>query len=360
MTEHNPPLFLQNRTDHTAENDRMSFESLVGGREGVVGSGDLNVTANGTPNMTVNVAAGRAAIDGDDNVNQGFYLVWNDAAVNLAIAAADATNARHDLVVARVRDAFYTGATNAWDLFVVTGTPAGVPADPATPNNSLVLARIQVNASPDATIIAGDITDLRQRTSALGGILPATATAVPGSPSQGQAVYVTTASLPSGAVAPQTSGRPNAPGLYIQDARWDPPWNLPWGIMGYSTVTSSQGSITTAADITGMAVTFTAVANRRIRVSAGLPYSLSAADNVTQLAIQESIVQLGRGLTHVRVSGSGITTNASALVTPTAGSHTYKCSLAVLVGAGTATTSPAANDPAWILVEDIGPNGQPA
>lgn len=164
MAERTPPLYLQGGS-HTAINDRRAIarRASYGGTlvEGVFANGDLKVTANGTPNMTVNVAAGAAIVAGTEASTQGAYEVDNDASVSLAIAAADGTNPRRDLIVARVRDAAYpASATNTWALEVVTGTPAASPADPTLPANSYALARVAVAAGA-TTITSGNITDLR-------------------------------------------------------------------------------------------------------------------------------------------------------------------------------------------------------
>jgi len=129
---------------------------------GIVRATDFEVTQNGTPNMSVNVAAGGAFIRGTQNANQGAYHVWNDGTVNLSISAADATNGRRDLVIAQVRDSYYSGATDDARITVVTGTPAASPADPSLASfpNALVLARITV-AAGDTAINTADITDLR-------------------------------------------------------------------------------------------------------------------------------------------------------------------------------------------------------
>lgn len=128
---------------------------------GVCASGDMAVAQNGTPNMSVNVAAGQAVIDGSENtVLQGSYIVTNDAVVNKAVAASDPTNPRNDLVIAKVQDALYSGGTTAWSIAVVTGTPAGSPVDPAIPNNAIPLARVRVDATV-TTIVNAKITDLR-------------------------------------------------------------------------------------------------------------------------------------------------------------------------------------------------------
>lgn len=160
MAEINPPLHLQARTDHTAVGDRQFVESVFEGRSGVLASGSLAVTQNGTPNMSVNVAAGKAIIAGTENALQGSYHVWNDATKNLVIAASDPTNPRIDLIVAKVEDASYSGVTNAWSLAVVTGTPAASPVAPTAPANSITLAQVSVLAAA-SSITTARITDTR-------------------------------------------------------------------------------------------------------------------------------------------------------------------------------------------------------
>ena len=144
----------------------------AGGGHGVVGSGDLAVTQNGTPNMSVNIAAGRAIIRNGEaaSILGGCYAFLNDATVNVAIATADGTNPRIDLVVAQVRDANYSGASNDARLTVVTGTPAASPAVPSLTSypNCVVLAQVAVAAAA-GSIVTANITDKRTFAYALGG-----------------------------------------------------------------------------------------------------------------------------------------------------------------------------------------------
>src|SRR5262245_58308947 len=123
-------------SSHPADTDRLVLEGLmapagapVSGAAWGVGSGptELQVPQDGTPNMSVNVAIGHAWVDGTENASQGTYHLYNDATLNVAISAAHATNARKDLIVARIKDAAYSGASNAGSIEVVTGTPAGSP-----------------------------------------------------------------------------------------------------------------------------------------------------------------------------------------------------------------------------------------
>jgi hypothetical protein len=147
--------------------------------------GDLAVAENGTPNMTVNVAAGRIFIPGTESSFQGIYEAEARSVTNLAIAAADATNPRKDLVVAKVQDAAYSGGVNSWSLVVVTGTPAPSPSEPAAPANSWVLAMVDVPAL-DTAITNSQITDRRTtqtgqfgRAASLGGVITCTSATRP-------------------------------------------------------------------------------------------------------------------------------------------------------------------------------------
>lgn len=184
MTVQNPPIFLQ-AGSHPAEDVRRLFYAQMGGRPGIVGSGDLVVTENGTPNMSVNVAGGQAFIAGDEGSYQGLYFVENRGTTNLVISAANPTNPRKDLIVARVKDSAYSGATDAWELAVITGTPAGSPSEPTVTDNTLVLAVVDVPAS-DTSITNSQITDRRTtqtgqygRAAALGGVVVCTSTTRP-------------------------------------------------------------------------------------------------------------------------------------------------------------------------------------
>jgi hypothetical protein len=173
MPVRSTPIFIQGNS-HPAEETRLMLAGMLGAATGSFAGGvassdpahgvargaDLAVTQNGTPNMTVNVAAGGCFIRGTQSANQGAYHLWNDASLSVAISAADATNSRRDLIVAQVRDANYSGASSDARIVVVTGTPAASPVDPTVPANSLVLARVAVAAGA-TSIVTANITDLR-------------------------------------------------------------------------------------------------------------------------------------------------------------------------------------------------------
>jgi hypothetical protein len=157
MALRTPPSWLQ-QGSHPAENDRLTMQGIVSST-GIIGASSLAVTAQGTPNMTVNVASGWGAIL-SSTANAGIYQFYNDATAILTISTANPSNPRIDRVVATVNDAFYSGTTNNVTFSVVAGTPAASPTAPATPSNSISLATILVGTSV-TSITAGNITDTR-------------------------------------------------------------------------------------------------------------------------------------------------------------------------------------------------------
>jgi hypothetical protein len=94
--------------------------------------------------LSVNVSLSRVWIEG------AMYEV--PAAVNLALAAADPTNPRNDLVVAQL-------TLGVPSYAIVTGTPAATPADPALASDEVAMARVRV---PALAVVPGTITSLRQ------------------------------------------------------------------------------------------------------------------------------------------------------------------------------------------------------
>lgn len=145
MAELQPANYTANAC-HTAQGDRLEWSSIIC-VEGVSdkAAGDLLVTAGGS-GLTVDVASGSAFIDGDNISDQGMYHAANLGTVNLALAAADPTDGRVDLVCATVRDSAYSGTDDDWILQVITGLPSPAPVVPGAPNNSIPLASVLVPA----------------------------------------------------------------------------------------------------------------------------------------------------------------------------------------------------------------------
>jgi hypothetical protein len=147
-----PPAWTQGGT-YTAQSDRLTAQGIISAT-GILGTSSLAVTAQVSPNMTVNIASGWAAILSSTS-NNGIYQIYNDAVTIATITTADATNPRIDRIVATVTD-----GSNTVAFSVLAGTPAGSPTAPATPSDSISLATVAVAAGA-TSITSGNITDTR-------------------------------------------------------------------------------------------------------------------------------------------------------------------------------------------------------
>jgi hypothetical protein len=173
------PAYVISASSHSAALFRQAAQSMLAGT-GVVGSGDLAATQNGTPNMSVNVAAGQVWMPGTLGATTGFpanyngqayglpssfdsqgsYYGYQDGTVNLAIAAASPSLPRIDIVCASVQDAQYAGAANQPVLQVITGTPASSPSAPSAPASTVVICQVAVAANA-TSITNANVTDER-------------------------------------------------------------------------------------------------------------------------------------------------------------------------------------------------------
>lgn len=151
--------------------------------------------------------------------------------------------------------------------------------------------------------------------------------------------------------------------------KFQPPWNLPWGIVtttsggtsgyAYSRSTSTQ-SVTTATDVTNATATFTVVANRLYKVTGMAAMTHSAGSTIGSLTIViDSVTSAGVNIP-VNVAGANNDRHAvvTTITTLSAGSHTIKMQAAT--PSGTLTLQGATAQPTVFMVEDIGPSGAPA
>ena len=120
---------------------QSDIDALVMGINGNGVVSGCDVTAQGSPDMTVAVAAGVV------RVNSTIATV---AAGNVTVTAADATNPRIDLIVSN------SSGTKA----CTAGTAAASPKAPAIPANSVLLAMVYVPAT-DTALATNQITDKR-------------------------------------------------------------------------------------------------------------------------------------------------------------------------------------------------------
>lgn len=193
MTVVTPPLYLNVDSEYTAAGLGLPYRDIIA--EGVVGSTAMAVSQRGAgANLSVDVAAGVAWVKGDESALQPTYRCYNDATVNLAIAAADGSNPRIDRVIAEVRDSAFAGVSTDWRLRVITGTPSSgatltnLTGAGAVPNNALLLANVSVPTS-DTTISDAQIANVATLASVNGSLSPAYVTALPATPYDGQEVY---------------------------------------------------------------------------------------------------------------------------------------------------------------------------
>ena len=128
-------------TSSQSEVDAVDFGILVAAYNGtgVVTGGA--VTAQGTPDMTVAVAAGTVLING---------LHYTISAGNGTISTADSSNPRFDLITINTSGA----------IVVTAGTAASNPVFPAIPADDAVLAAVHVPAG-DTAIATAQIVDKR-------------------------------------------------------------------------------------------------------------------------------------------------------------------------------------------------------
>jgi hypothetical protein len=134
-----------------AEPDSVDFDILAAGYSGSGVISGCAVTAQGTPDMTVAVAAGIISVAGVRVAVTG---------TNSTIGTADGTNPRCDIIT----------INNSGTVATTAGTAAAVPELPSIPSNSIVIALVFIPSS-DTAIATNQIVDKRVLLSASGGVL---------------------------------------------------------------------------------------------------------------------------------------------------------------------------------------------
>jgi hypothetical protein len=151
----------------------MQTASMATWRDGVfaaIGT-EFQLSALGSPNQTVNVAAGSGIVT---RTGQGPYVVWTTPTTNVPLDAAHATLARIDVVYARAVDNVFSEGATTLQFGIVNGTPSGSPVVPALPAGAyLKLGEIAVPSlatRPSNQVQSGDITDRRRAAAHIDGI----------------------------------------------------------------------------------------------------------------------------------------------------------------------------------------------
>jgi hypothetical protein len=133
-----------------------------------------------------------------------------------------------------------------------------------------------------------------------------------------------------------------------------PAITAPSSTLAYAELTGSSATATTTAVDTGLTVTVTVGVGRRVRLSAMVPINSTVANDMVQARLQEDTTVLAVGQVPVTATSTAAVVPVSAVVSPSAASHTYKVTF--LRGSGTGTAGLqgiSAAAPAYILVEDI-------
>jgi hypothetical protein len=144
---------------------------------------------------------------------------------------------------------------------------------------------------------------------------------------------------------------------------WTPPWNQPWGPVGpVGQAVANQGPIIGFIDLTGLGVTFTAVPNRRYRVTADVNMTSGLGSLNVTLALTDGANVILKSKTAASAFAAGympFNLSFDTTTPSTAGSYTFKLR-AERTGADTLTAVASATFPNQLTVEDIGPNGDPS
>ena len=129
---------------------------------------------------------------------------------------------------------------------------------------------------------------------------------------------------------------------------------LPWGVMAQIVRVSGDITIgTSGTDITGMSVTFTAVAGRLYRASWGASARKETAAGYTQISFTDSANALYGYSIGYTVSGNYVNlSGVSVIAGLTAGSKTFK--LRGVSENNTTTFFANSNAPLQLIIEDMG------
>lgn len=341
MSAVTPPVFIQ-AGSHPAASVRQAFKAILGLRGGIFHPSHLAVTANGTPNMSVNVAEGMLALPGTENSYQGVYLCEAQGTTNLPIDAAT-SNPRIDLVVARIRDAAYaTGPSSTFTLEVIKGTPAVTPAVPTVPANTWVLAQVWVGASVPS-ITAPNIQDRRTtHTDQYGLAGPAghrvicTSGTRPPSPWVGMEIYET-----------------NTNRSYVWTGV---DWVIPYALGRLGTTIRTSPTASFAAITYPNSLTFTALPGRRLRIRAHANVSGPTVGTSVSIGIANgagSILNQAYRSISVANAGEQITVDYET-VTGLGGTMTFQ--LSAFTSGGTAVITGSATAVTYLTAFDEGPS----
>lgn len=181
------------------------------------------------------------------------------------------------------------------------------------------------------------------------------------SPSAGSHTYKIRMSNFNGGTA-LFGAAPTVPGfILVEDVTGSTlPYNaasVPVGQLAYAQATANQGTFTAETDLTGLSVNISVPAGRVIEITGHCEMSSSVADGTMRLSIFEGATLINIGEQNGSTNAQGV--EVSAVISPSAGSHTYKLSGLRSAGTGNLTMAAGPTFPAYILVKDITPTPAP-
>lgn len=130
--------------------------------------------------------------------------------------------------------------------------------------------------------------------------------------------------------------------------------NFPRGVMQYARSTANHTITTTAADITGMTATFTAVANRLYRATFEGFYSISATSQQVVFKITNAS-NVDEDMTFQDLAAGFQTICFQYVFTASAGSKTLKVRASTNTGTASLFGNPSDLRTFSFVVEDLGP-----
>ncbi|HEY9474467.1 MAG TPA: hypothetical protein VIS06_11530 [Mycobacteriales bacterium] len=308
-------------------------------RSGVLSSDSLAVAQTPTASMSVVASAGIGSVQGTSGGDQGVYTAVFVADSTLTLGASDPGAGRLDLVQLRVYDiddgtVVAGGPHYGAEITIKPGTPSGTPVLPTPDADAIPLARVSVAAGV-SSVTDADITDLRARTVALGGVLPCTSTTRPAHQA-GLVVYETDTGLV------QVSD-----GATWKRLRPDGPAGV---LTRYSAGGSNTANSTTPVTIAGGA--FTAPPGTRIvELNAQCSVQSTVATDLGRVTLLVDGGEVARYQLVPGAAGTAGTTFGSAWgsASVAAGAHTWSATVLRVTGSGTVTGGLSA-----LAVTDIG------
>ncbi len=289
-------------TDH--EGIFRLFGKVLSG-SGVIGSGDMAVAAQPTPDMSVSVAAGDAAIFNASILHHG----WATTPENVTIPANSSGVTKITAVVAAIDTAAASATANnpnglVYQTFTLGGTDTATPTD----------AQISTGIGGKPFIRLANVTVGNGVTS------------------------INSGNIANTRVTPQ---------LVMAASRL----STSAITLGYAESTTSTSTITTEVDIAGLSVTVTIPeGGRRLKLTANTKVFGSDTNTRPRINIKEGATELGRaiGVASPVVNVESALT-AFAVITPSSGTHTYKVTGAKETGTGSFGVA----SPSFLLAELI-------